>query len=50
MILTDNGSEFSNPSAIDAPDGSRRTSVYCFDACASWQKGDIVLKPSLLAR
>ena len=42
VILTDNGSEFSNPSAIEsAPDGSRRTSVFYCDACASWQKGGI---------
>jgi len=42
VILTDNGSEFSNPSALEsAPDGSRRTSVFYCDACASWQKGGI---------
>ena len=42
VTLTDNGSEFSNPSAIEsAPDGSRRTSVFYCDACASWQKGGI---------
>jgi IS30 family transposase len=42
VILTDNGSEFSNPSALEfAPDGSRRTFVFYCDACASWQKGGI---------
>lgn len=42
IILTDNGSEFSNPAAIEtAPDGARRASVFYCDACASWQKGGI---------
>ena len=42
VILTDNGSEFSNPSAIEyAPDGSKRTSVYYCDPSASFQKGAI---------
>ena len=39
VILTDNGSEFSNPTAIEtAPDGSRRTRVFYCDPMASWQK------------
>lgn len=39
ILLTDNGSEFSNPSAIEtAPDGSRRTNVFYCDPLASWQK------------
>lgn len=39
VILTDNGSEFSNPAAIEtAPDGSVRTRVFYCDPMASWQK------------
>jgi len=39
ILLTDNGSEFSNPGAIEtAPDGSRRTNVFYCDPQASWQK------------
>lgn len=39
VILTDNGSEFSNPTAIEiAPDGSLRTKVFYCDPMASWQK------------
>lgn len=41
VILTDNGSEFSNPSAIEFAGGARRTSIFFCDACASWQKGGI---------
>ena len=40
VILTDNGTEFSNPSAIEfAPDGRRRTYVFYCDPQASQQKG-----------
>jgi IS30 family transposase len=39
VLLTDNGSEFSNPLALEfAPDGTRRTRVFYCDPCASWQK------------
>lgn len=39
VILTDNGSEFSNPAAIEsAPDASSRTRVFYCDPMASWQK------------
>jgi len=39
LLLTDNGSEFSNPNAIEtAPNGSRRTNVFFCDPMASWQK------------
>lgn len=39
VLLTDNGSEFSNPTAIEtAPDGSQRTNVFYCDPMASWQK------------
>lgn len=40
VVLTDNGSEFSNPMALEkAPDGSARTRLFYCDPCASWQKG-----------
>ena len=39
VILTDNGSEFSNPAAIEtASDGTPRTKVFYCDPQASWQK------------
>lgn len=39
VILTDNGSEFSNPAAIEnAPDNSTRTRIFYCDPMASWQK------------
>ena len=41
VILTDNGSEFSNPSAVESAAGVRRTSVFFCNAYASWQKGGI---------
>lgn len=41
VILTDNGSEFSNPSAVEFAGDVRRTFVFFCDACASWQKGGI---------
>lgn len=41
-ILTDNGSEFSNPSAIELDDDmDRRTRIFYCDPQASWQKGSI---------
>jgi IS30 family transposase len=42
VLLTDNGSEFSNPLALEmAPDGSTRTRLFYCDPCASWQKGRV---------
>ena len=43
IILTDNGSEFSNPTAIEISPitGKRRTRVFYCDPNASWQKGSI---------
>lgn len=42
VILTDNGSEFSNPSAIEtAPDGSARTKIFYCDPGATWQKPNV---------
>lgn len=40
ILLTDNGSEFSNPSAIELDDlKQRRTRIFYCDPQASWQKG-----------
>jgi IS30 family transposase len=42
LLLTDNGSEFSNPLALEiAPDGAPRTRLFYCDPCASWQKGSV---------
>ncbi len=42
ILLTDNGSEFSNPVALEnAPDGTLRSRLFYCDPCASWQKGRI---------
>jgi transposase, IS30 family len=42
VLLTDNGSEFSNPRALEnAPDGAPRTRLFYCDPCASWQKGRV---------
>ena len=42
VLLTDNGSEFSNPLALEnAPDGSPRSRLFYCDPCASWQKGSV---------
>jgi IS30 family transposase len=48
VILTDNGSEFSNPSAIESAQGVHRARVFYCDACASWQKGGIERDHELL--
>lgn len=42
VLLTDNGSEFSNPTAIECDkSGLRTTGVFYCDPCASWQKGRV---------
>ena len=43
IILTDNGPEFSNPTAIEISPitGKRRTRIFYCDPNASWQKGSI---------
>ena len=43
IILTDNGSEFSNPTAIEISPitGKRRTRIFYCDPNAAWQKGSI---------
>ena len=40
IIVTDNGSEFSNPDYLEkAADGSKRTRIFYCDPYSSWQKG-----------
>lgn len=41
VILTDNGSEFSNPDALETSpsNGERRTRIFYCDPYSSWQKG-----------
>jgi len=42
VLLTDNGTEFSNPAAIEAaPSGRSRSRLFYCDPCASWQKGHV---------
>lgn len=43
VILTDNGSEFSNPTAIETSPftGEQRTKVFFCDPSSAWQKGNI---------
>ena len=42
LLLTDNGSEFSNPLALEnAPDGTPRARLFYCNPCASWQKGSV---------
>jgi len=49
VILTDNGSEFSNPSALELDSsGQRRTRIFYCDPNSSWQKGALETNHSLL--
>jgi len=42
VLLTDNGSEFSNPDALECDkNGLHTTRVFYCDPCASWQKGRV---------
>ena len=51
VILTDNGSEFSNPKAIEfGPDGLRRTHVFYCDPSSPYQKGSIEVNHELVRR
>jgi transposase, IS30 family len=51
VILTDNGSEFSNPKAIEfGPDGLRRTNVFYCDPSSPYQKGSIEVNHELVRR
>jgi IS30 family transposase len=49
LILTDNGSEFSNPSVIEFDEDDRRwTQIFYCDPNSSWQKGSIEANHRLL--
>lgn len=51
VILTDNGSEFSNPKALEYDaQGNRRTSLYYCDPCASFQKPNVELNHEFIRR
>lgn len=43
IIITDNGSEFKNPDALETSltDGTLRTKIFFCDPLASWQKGKL---------
>jgi len=43
VILTDNGSEFSNPAALETSpfSGKQRTWIFYCNPCSSWQKGHV---------
>jgi len=50
-ILTDNGSEFSNPKALEFDaQGNRRTSIYYCDPYASFQKPNVELNHEFLRK
>lgn len=51
VLLTDNGSEFSNPTAMEyAPDGSLRSRVFFCNPMASYQKPHVERNHELLRR
>ncbi len=51
VILTDNGSEFSNPKAIEfGPDGSRQAYLFYCDPSSPYQKGSIEVNHELIRR
>jgi IS30 family transposase len=51
LLLTDRGSEFSNPAAIEkSPEGLRRTYVFYCDPNASYQKGSLEVNHELIRR
>ncbi len=51
VILTDNGSEFSNPGALEFDaDGNRRTRLFYCDPNASWQKPSVELNHEFIRR
>ncbi len=52
VILTDNGSEFSNPKAIEEPDllSGQKTKVFYCDAGKPYQKGAIEVNHELIRR
>lgn len=51
VILTDNGSEFSNPKALEYDEqGNRRTRLYYCDPCASFQKPNVELNHEFIRK
>jgi IS30 family transposase len=51
VILTDNGSEFSNPKALEFDaQGNRRTRIFYCDPCASFQKPNVELNHEFIRR
>lgn len=51
VILTDNGSEFSNPKALEFDEQKeRRTRIYYCDTCASFQKPNVELNHEFIRR
>jgi IS30 family transposase len=51
VLLTDNGSEFSNPNALEFDtQGNRRTSIYYCDPCASFQKPNVELNHEFIRK
>ena len=51
VLLTDRGSEFSNPTALEkSPEGIRRTNVFFCDPNAAYQKGSLEVNHELIRR
>jgi IS30 family transposase len=51
VMLTDNGSEFSNPTALELDgEGLRRTSIFYCDPCASYQKPNVELNHEFIRK
>jgi IS30 family transposase len=51
VILTDRGSEFSNPSALEkSPNGIRRTNIFYCDPNSPFQKGSLEVNHELIRR
>jgi len=51
VILTDNGSEFSNPTALEFDaDGNRRTNIFYCDPYASFQKPNVELNHEFIRK
>ena len=51
VLLTDNGSEFSNPKALEYDTkGNRRTKVFYCDPCASYQKPNVELNHEFIRK
>jgi len=51
VLLTDNGSEFSNPAALELDgQGLRRTTIFYCDPCASYQKPNVELNHEFIRK